>query len=162
MPFWVTAVSFFFFLLFRLKFWVLTSRSIVQKFQNRIHLSASWSSRPLQGLHMFVVLGNVLFIVLSLAVATCVAPHGTYCCPSLLSLRSARTTGTVLVFLIRCLVKWSKRLHIYLVCRLSGCVLLVTLLCVGLCVCVCVCVCVRARAHSLIFLCNFKLQTFTF
>lgn len=65
MTFWVTAISFLFFLLFRLKLWVLKSQSIVQKFQNRIHLSASWSSRPLQGLQMSVVLGNVLFIVLS-------------------------------------------------------------------------------------------------
>lgn len=129
MPFWVTAISFLFFLLFRFKFWELKRQSIVQKFQNRIHLSASWSSRPLQGLHTSVVLRNVLFIVLSPALASCLhfnslALHGTYCCTSLPSPRSSRATVTVLFFLIRRLVKWSKRLHIYWVCLLSVCVLL--------------------------------------
>jgi len=109
-----SAISVLFFLLFRWKFWVLKSRSIVQKFQNRIHPSASWSSRLLQDLHMSVVLGTVLFIVQYLALASCLLVnsltlHGTYWCTSLPSPRSARATGIVLLFLIRCLVKWSKR-----------------------------------------------------
>ena len=59
---------------------------------------------------MSVVLGNVLFVVLSLALASCLlvsslALHGTYCCTSLPSPLSAIAAGTVLLFLIRCLVK---------------------------------------------------------